>query len=78
MLELLLDQSFQVKALAALVALVLASSAVGARLKSKRRLPLPPGPPGHWLFGNALPRAKCVQLVGVMAFSWTNLVTKSI
>lgn len=49
---------FKVKALAALVALVLASSVVRATLKKKRRLPLPPGPPGHWLFGTPLPRAK--------------------
>lgn len=60
MFELLPDLAFQAKALAALVALVLAGSAVRAKLKSSRRLPLPPGPPGHWLFGNALPRTKYV------------------
>ncbi|KIJ58501.1 hypothetical protein HYDPIDRAFT_116984, partial [Hydnomerulius pinastri MD-312] len=46
------------KALGALVALVLAGTAVRAKLRGRKRLPLPPGPPGHWLFGNALPRAK--------------------
>jgi len=60
MFELMHDPTFPVKALAALVALVLAGSAVRAKLKSRRRLPLPPGPPGHWLFGNAMPRAKYV------------------
>lgn len=67
MFELMPDLSFQVKAIAALVALLLAGNAVRAQLKHKRRLPLPPGPPGHWLFGNAIPRAKCVHLIGLMA-----------
>lgn len=62
MFELMTDPAFQVKALAAFAALFLACGAARARLRSKRRLPLPPGPPGHWLFGNALPRAKYVQL----------------
>lgn len=69
MFELLPDLAFQLKALAALVALVLAGSAVRAKLKSRGRLPLPPGPPGHWLFGNALPKAKYVQLVSVSSQS---------
>lgn len=64
MLQVLSDLPFQAKALAALLALVLAGSAVRATLKRNRRLPLPPGPPGHWLFGNAIPRAKYVQPVG--------------
>ncbi|KAI9572561.1 cytochrome P450 [Boletus coccyginus] len=55
------DLTFPVKALGALVALVLASSAVRAKLKSRGRLPLPPGPPGHWLFGNAMPRVNQSQ-----------------
>lgn len=67
------DLTFQLKALAALVALVLAGSAVRASLKSKRRLPLPPGPPGHWLFGNAIPRAKYVHLVGSITSSLSNI-----
>ncbi|KAH7884072.1 cytochrome P450 [Phlebopus sp. FC_14] len=25
---------------------------------ARRRLPLPPGPPGHWLFGNTLPKSR--------------------
>ncbi|KAG8220189.1 cytochrome P450 [Butyriboletus roseoflavus] len=61
MFELLFDLTFQVKALAALAAMLLACGAARAQLKSKRRLPLPPGPPGHWLFGNALPRANQSQ-----------------
>ncbi|KAF8551911.1 cytochrome P450 [Imleria badia] len=56
MFELLPELALQAKVLAALLALVLAGGAVRATLKRKRRLPLPPGPPGHWLFGNAIPR----------------------
>ena len=52
--------AFPAKVLTALLALVFAGNAVHARLRNKRRLPLPPGPPGHWFFGNALPRAKYV------------------
>ncbi|KAI9572560.1 cytochrome P450 [Boletus coccyginus] len=61
MFELMPDLTFPVKALGALVALVLTSSAVRAKLKSRRRLPLPPGPPGHWLFGNTMPKANQSQ-----------------
>ncbi|KAF9234942.1 cytochrome P450 [Melanogaster broomeanus] len=43
------DLAFQLKALAAVAAIV---SQV-----PPQRLPLPPGPPGHWLFGTPLPRA---------------------
>ncbi|KAG6371545.1 cytochrome P450 [Boletus reticuloceps] len=61
MFQLLPDVAFQAKALAALLALVLAGSAVRAKLKGNPRLPLPPGPPGHWLLGNALPRVNQSQ-----------------
>lgn len=27
-------------------------------LSTRARLPLPPGPPGHWLFGNRLPTSR--------------------
>lgn len=54
----MLDLTFQLKALGALVALFLAGKVLQAKIRSRSRLPLPPGPPGHWLFGNALPRAK--------------------
>ncbi|KAF6758908.1 cytochrome P450 [Ephemerocybe angulata] len=40
------------------VALCVAITAmIHQRQKSKRGLPLPPGPPGHWLLGNTLPNA---------------------
>ncbi|KIJ21384.1 hypothetical protein PAXINDRAFT_164896 [Paxillus involutus ATCC 200175] len=55
------DLALQTKALAALVALALAGAAIGAKFKARKRLPLPPGPPGHWLFGNAFPRANQSQ-----------------
>ncbi|KAH0838681.1 cytochrome P450 [Lanmaoa asiatica] len=55
------DLPFQLKALATLAALALTVGALRAGLKRRRRLPLPPGPPGHWLFGNALPRANQSQ-----------------
>lgn len=77
MFELTSELTFQLKALAAIAALVIAGSAVRATLRSKRRLPLPPGPPGHWLFGNALPRVKYVQLVGSIAPTLTNVDRKS-
>jgi len=54
----MLDLTFQLKALGALIALFLAGKVLRAKIRSSSRLPLPPGPPGHWLFGNALPRAK--------------------
>ncbi|KAG2338809.1 cytochrome P450 [Suillus weaverae] len=53
--------SLEFKALGALVALVLAGSFFRSKIRSRSRLPLPPGPPGHWLFGNALPRANQSQ-----------------
>lgn len=54
----MLDLTFELKALGALVALLLAGNVLRAKIRSSSRLPLPPGPPGHWLFGNALPRTK--------------------
>lgn len=30
---------------------------------TRARLPLPPGPPGHWLFGNQLPASGYVRSV---------------
>ncbi|KAN0101001.1 Cytochrome P450 [Tylopilus felleus] len=56
MLELIPELAFRADTLAVLLAIVLAGSAIRASLSSRRRLPLPPGPPGHWLFGNRLPR----------------------
>ncbi|KAG1880926.1 cytochrome P450 [Suillus subluteus] len=44
------------KALGALVALVLACNVLRATIRSRSRLPLPPGPPGYWLFRNPLPK----------------------
>ncbi|KAH7884146.1 cytochrome P450 [Phlebopus sp. FC_14] len=55
------DGILHVRTLGALVAILLAGAAVRAKLKARGRLPLPPGPPGHWLFGNALPRANQSQ-----------------
>ncbi|KAH7922342.1 cytochrome P450 [Leucogyrophana mollusca] len=52
---------FQLQSLGALVAVVVAGYALSVKLRSRSRLPLPPGPPGHWLFGNALPRANQSQ-----------------
>lgn len=78
MLERISDLSFQAKAFAALVAIVLAGSAVRSRLKSTRRLPLPPGPPGHWLFGNVIPRAKYEHLVSLIVPNQSNISIKSI
>ncbi|EIW85926.1 cytochrome P450 [Coniophora puteana RWD-64-598 SS2] len=49
------------RSLGALVLLVLAGSFVRGRV-AKRGLPLPPGPPGHWLFGNKLPHVKQSQV----------------
>ncbi|OAX34928.1 cytochrome P450, partial [Rhizopogon vinicolor AM-OR11-026] len=57
----MLSLAFELKALGALIALLLATKVVRAKIRSKSRLPLPPGPPGHWLFGNALPRANQSQ-----------------
>ncbi|KAI6137179.1 cytochrome P450 [Pisolithus sp. B1] len=54
--ELLREYSLQAKAVGALIALAILGKAVRSQFKARRRLPLPPGPPGHWLFGNALPR----------------------
>ncbi|KAG9314756.1 hypothetical protein JVU11DRAFT_5565 [Chiua virens] len=54
----MLDLAFQAKAFVALAALIFASSIVRSKLGGRRRLPLPPGPPGHWLIGNAIPREK--------------------
>jgi hypothetical protein len=54
----MVDWTFELKALGALVALLLAGKVIRAKIRSRSRLPLPPGPPGHWLFGNALPRAR--------------------
>ncbi|KAI5994581.1 cytochrome P450 [Pisolithus orientalis] len=57
MLEALLrEYGLQAKAVGALIALAILGKAVRSQLRARRRLPLPPGPPGHWLFGNALPR----------------------
>ncbi|KAG9314755.1 cytochrome P450 [Chiua virens] len=52
----MLDLALQTKAFAALAALIVAGSIIYSQSKSRRRLPLPPGPPAHWLFGNAIPR----------------------
>jgi len=63
MLENLPDLAFQAKAAGAVVVLAVLASAVRAQIKARRRLPLPPGPPGHWLFGNALPKEKYVWVL---------------
>ncbi|KAG1854488.1 cytochrome P450 [Suillus subalutaceus] len=57
----MIDLTFEFKALGALVALVLAGSFLRNKIRSRSRLPLPPGPPGHWLFGNAIPRTNQSQ-----------------
>ncbi|KAG2150821.1 cytochrome P450 [Suillus clintonianus] len=57
----MLDLTFQLKTLGAFVALVLAGNVLRAKLRSRSRLPLPPGPPGHWLFGNHIPSANQSQ-----------------
>ncbi|KAI6105130.1 cytochrome P450 [Pisolithus croceorrhizus] len=54
--ELFREYSLQAKAVGALIALAILGKAVRSQFRARRRLPLPPGPPGHWLFGNALPR----------------------
>ncbi|KAJ7151109.1 cytochrome P450 [Mycena filopes] len=41
----------------ALVVLALATWLLVPRQRRNSRLPLPPGPPGHWLFGTAIPKA---------------------
>ncbi|KAG1824835.1 cytochrome P450 [Suillus subaureus] len=53
--------SFGLKALAVLVALVLAANVLRAKIRLRPRLPLPPGPPGHWLFRNPLPKVNQSQ-----------------
>ncbi|KAG1769952.1 cytochrome P450 [Suillus placidus] len=53
--------SFELKALGALVALVLAGNVLRAKIRSRSCLPLPPGPPGYWLFGNPLPKVNQSQ-----------------
>lgn len=58
MLDALLHPSLQLKALTAVVLLAFLGNAVKAHLGARSRLPLPPGPPRHWLFGNALPKEK--------------------
>ncbi|KAG1727565.1 cytochrome P450 [Suillus paluster] len=55
------DLTFGFKVLGALVALALAGKVLHAKIRSKSRLPLPPGPPGHWLFGTPLPRTNQSQ-----------------
>ncbi|KAG2053936.1 cytochrome P450 [Suillus hirtellus] len=57
----MLDLTFGFKALGALVALVMAGGLLRVKIRSKSRLPLPPGPPGHWLLGNAFPKEKQSQ-----------------
>lgn len=57
----MIDLRFGFKALGALVALVLAGSFLRTKIRSRSRLPLPPGPPGHWLFGNTLPKVNQSQ-----------------
>ncbi|KAG1740361.1 cytochrome P450 [Suillus lakei] len=52
----MLDLTFKLKVLGALVALVLAGNVLRAKIRSRSPLPLPPGPPGYWLFGSPLPR----------------------
>jgi hypothetical protein len=74
MFEQLLDLSPGLKAFAALLFIVLTGRALNAKLRRQQGLlPLPPGPPGHWLFGNALPREKYVTLISLTAPSETNL-----
>lgn len=63
MLENLPDLSFQAKAAGALVVLAVLGNVVRSQIKARSRLPLPPGPPGHWLFGNALPKEKYVVVL---------------
>ncbi|KAG1723371.1 cytochrome P450 [Suillus paluster] len=55
------DLTFGFKALGALVAVILADKLLRAKIRSKSRLPLPPGPPGNWLFGTPLPRTNQSQ-----------------
>ena len=38
------------------LALTLVAIVVAKRLGSKSKLPLPPGPPAHWLWGNKIPK----------------------
>lgn len=78
MLELIPELAFRADTLAVLLAIVLAGSAIRASLSSRRRLPLPPGPPGHWLFGNRLPREQYVQSVHLITPSIININVKSI
>ena len=40
----------------ALLALATVVLAFLKRRASKSQLPLPPGPPGHWLLGNTIPK----------------------
>ena len=63
MLENLFNFSFQARAIGALVALVILGHVVRSQIKARSRLPLPPGPPGHWLFGNSLPKERHVQVL---------------
>ncbi|KAH7912679.1 cytochrome P450 [Hygrophoropsis aurantiaca] len=51
----------QLQSVGALVAIVVAAYALSIKRRSRSRLPLPPGPPGHWLFGTALPKANQSQ-----------------
>jgi len=53
--------SFRLKALGAVVALVLAGNILLTKIRSRSRLPLPPGPPGYWLFRNPLPKVNQSQ-----------------
>lgn len=73
MFERLLDLSPGLKAFAALLVIVLTGRALNAKLRRQRGLQLPPGPPGHWLFGNALPREKYVTFISLAAASEANL-----
>ncbi|KAG2119306.1 cytochrome P450 [Suillus clintonianus] len=57
----MLDFTYQLKAIGAFVTLVLAGNVLRAKLRSRSRLPLPPGPPGHWLFGTPLPKVNQSQ-----------------
>ncbi|OJA12012.1 hypothetical protein AZE42_08156 [Rhizopogon vesiculosus] len=57
----MLNLAFELKALGALITLLLAANVVRAKIRSRSRLPLPPGPPGHWLFGNALSKDKAAH-----------------
>lgn len=43
--------------IAAVILCVTSIAAIHRWLNNYSKLPLPPGPPGHWLLGNTIPKA---------------------